>query len=252
VTVFLLHDVYRDRPAESGFGGALADSYKVPASRFSALLDAITTGSALAAASITFDDGGVSFAGVAADALEARGWRGYVFMCTGCIGRRGFLDKGQLRDLDARGHIIGSHSATHPTRFSACSWTQMVSEWQDSRHALEDLLGHEVRVASLPGGYLSRQAAAAAATAGLRRLFTSEPVRRRRVVDGCELVGRVAVRPGDRIAEIRALAGGARAPLARRWIVWNAKKVVKPILGAAYVRLGERIARHSQRDAHAS
>jgi peptidoglycan/xylan/chitin deacetylase (PgdA/CDA1 family) len=243
MTVFLLHDVYRADPSESGYRGALADRYKLGLPEFTGVLDAISRGTALRAAAITVDDGGVSFATVIADALEAKGWRGHAFACTGQIGRRGFLNSRDIRDLDVRGHLIGSHSATHPTRFSACSWAQMLAEWRDSRHELEDVLGHAVHTASLPGGYLSRRVAAAAAEAGLRTLYTSEPVRRRRLVDGCELIGRVTVRPGVSLAELTALAAGARWPLARRRAVWSAKKMVKPLLGAAYPRLGELLVR---------
>lgn len=250
----LLHDVYVDDPAESGFTDALAHRYKLRYDECDRLLAAIdherppvavvasAAGVLNPAVALTVDDGGRSFLTVLADRLEARGWRGHAFMTTGMMGRPGFLTAADLRELDRRGHVVGTHSATHPQRFSACSWDQMVSEWTDSRAALEDVLGHAVEVGSLPGGYLSRRVAQAAAHAGLRVLFTSEPVTTPWTVDGCLLVGRFTVRPGQSPAALAALAAGSRGPWLRQRVVWTAKKLVKPLLGSAYPRFGAWIA----------
>ena len=73
----------------------------------------------------TFDDGGVSYYTVVADRLEAQGWRGHCFVSTDFIGQRGFLTAAQIRELDARGHVIGSHSASHPARFSTLTAASM-------------------------------------------------------------------------------------------------------------------------------
>lgn len=246
----LLHDVYTASPAESGFADALAHRYKLRADEFDRLLAALDgerPGIALVASAggtlhtglaVTVDDGGRSYATIVADRLEARGWRGHAFVTTGMIGAAGFLTAADLRDLDRRGHVVGTHSATHPQRFSACSWDRMVAEWADSRAALEDVLGRRVEVGSLPGGYLSRRVAQAAASAGLRVLFTSEPVVRPWSVDGCVLLGRFTVRPGQSPAALAAIAAGSRAPWLRQRVWWAAKKLVKPVLGSAYPRLG--------------
>jgi peptidoglycan/xylan/chitin deacetylase (PgdA/CDA1 family) len=246
----LFHDVYATDPSESGFNGPVANRYKVSRPAFLAALDALksagiqmgtVTRAGLPARDrvlFTVDDGGVSFATEIADALEARGWRGHCFVTTGAIGSTGFLSASDIRDLDRRGHAIGSHSATHPTRFSACSAAAMHREWAESRAALEDLLGHEVRLASLPGGYLSLRAAEMASCAGLRTLFTSEPVRQPWIVDRCTLIGRFTVRADSPPSSLVGLATGRRGPCGRQWLSWNAKKAVKPIFGSAYPRLG--------------
>jgi hypothetical protein len=250
----LLHDVYVSDPAESGFTDPLACRYKLRDDECDRLLAAIDSGrppvAVVASAAgvrtpavaLTVDDGGRSFATWLADRLEARGWRGHAFMTTSRIGRRGFLTAADLRDLDRRGHVIGTHSVTHPSRFSACAWEQMVSEWTDSRSALEDVLGHAVEVGSLPGGYLSRRVARAAAHAGLRVLFTSEPVTTPWSVEGCLLVGRFTVRPGQSPRALAALAAGSRVPWLRQRALWTAKKLVKPLLGSSYPRVGAWIA----------
>jgi peptidoglycan/xylan/chitin deacetylase (PgdA/CDA1 family) len=250
----LFHDVYVDDPAESGFVSDAADRYKLRLPDFDAQLDrvgAVRADAPLAQPPlrsgahaerpwmITFDDGGVSYHSLIAERLEARGWRGHCFVTTGCIGRRGFLDNAQIRDLDARGHVIGSHSATHPTRFSACSYQEMVAEWRNSRQALEDVLGHAVRVASVPGGYFSPAVARSAQEAGLSVLFTSEPVTTIEHEPGFTLVGRFTIRRGD--ADDAAMRFVAPAPWARvaAWTSWNAKGVIKPLLGPSYSRVAD-------------
>lgn len=250
LTSLLLHDVYVTEPAESGFDDPLAHRYKIGRDEFDRLLEALdseqpavavvasASGTLSTGVAVTVDDGGRSYATLVADRLEARGWRGHAFVTTDMIGRPGFLTPADLRDLDRRGHVIGTHSATHPQRFSACPWDRMVREWTDSRAALEDVLGRHVEVGSLPGGYLSRRVARAAAHAGLRVLFTSEPVSKPWSVDGCVLMGRFTVRPGESPAALAALAAGSRAPWRRQRLMWTAKKLVKPVLGSAYPRLG--------------
>jgi peptidoglycan/xylan/chitin deacetylase (PgdA/CDA1 family) len=272
----LFHDVYVADPADSGFVSDAANRYKLSVADFDAQLDAVARvrndapllvdghggsgargdgssqrsprgegrgGSALAQHPwlVTFDDGGVSYHTLIADRLEARGWRGHCFVSTDFIGRQGFLDAAQIRDLDARGHVIGSHSASHPARFSACAFPHMVREWADSRLRLEDLLGHGVHVASVPGGYFSDVVAQAAREAGLTALFTSEPVTSIDVDAGLTLIGRFTIRDGDAPdAAMRFLTPAAWARSAA-WLSWNAKGLVKPLLGPAYSRVADRV-----------
>ncbi len=73
-------------------------------------------------------------------------------MTTGCIGQPGFLTADQIRELDRRGHCIGSHSCSHPRRMSRLPWEQLVLEWKVSVQCLEELVRHSVTAASVPGG----------------------------------------------------------------------------------------------------
>ena len=259
----LFHDVYTTDPSESGFVSDAANRYKLSVADFDAQLEQIahlrsdppvgSAGRVLFSGpaptdgskpqdppyAITFDDGGVSYHTLIADRLEARGWRGHCFVSTDFIGQRGFLDASQIRDLDARGHVIGSHSASHPARFSALPFDRMVGEWRDSRRLLEDLLGHRVPVGSVPGGYFSATVARAAREAGLTELFTSEPVTTIEQRAGLTLIGRFTIRSGD--APDAAMRLLAREPWARSiaWANWNAKALVKPLLGPAYSRVAD-------------
>ena len=255
----LFHDVCERHADESGFASEAANRYKLICADFDAqlagvgevrsdaplLATAITRLDDEAAPAgrvpflITVDDGGVSYSTSIAERLERRGWRGHCFVSTDYIGRRGFLDREQIRELAARGHVIGSHSASHPTRFNALPFDQMVAEWSRSRLVLEDLLGCRVDVASVPGGFYSPTVARAAHDAGIRVLFTSEPVTRVASQDGCVIVGRFTLRRGDPRDRAQRLVSAPGWTRSLEWATWNAKGLVKPLLGPSYIRVAD-------------
>lgn len=251
VLSLLFHDVYAHDPSESGFSGAGADRYKLTVQEFEVqlaglarirddkpiLLPQLPPDHGRKPFAITVDDGGISFYTTTAERLETLGWRGHCFITTSCIGRQGFLNIPQIRDLHRRGHIIGTHSVSHPSRFSACSWGEMVREWAESRQALADIVGEDITVASVPGGDYSRSVAAAAREAGISVLFTSEPEMRVRTIKGCRVMGRFTVRRGRRADFAARLAMLESTVRLREWGIWNTKKVLKAFLGGAYVRL---------------
>lgn len=179
----------------------------------------------------TFDDGGVGGIEHAAPLLEEHGWRGLFFITTDWIGRPGFLDEPQLRELSARGHVIGSHSCSHPARMSACTDGLLRREWRDSCARLAEVLGAPVTTASVPGGYFSERVADAAREAGIRILFTSEPRRTVQYRGDLALVGRLSIMQGDPPVLARELAAGALTPVLRQAAVWEIKKVIKRIGG---------------------
>jgi len=251
----LFHDVYVREPGESGFNSPAADRYKLSLGEFESQLrgvaasraDAPALGTDLIAEHtggasrflVTVDDGGVSYFTIVADRLEALGWRGHCFVTTDCIGRKGFLTPNQIRELDARGHVIGSHSASHPARFSTCPPDDMWREWRRSRDVLEDVLGHPVAVASVPGGYFSRAVARSASQAGIRLLFTSEPTAR--IVDHgrCVVAGRFTVRAGARADFSARVVSSSATVCLGAWASWNLKKLAKPVLGSSYGRVAD-------------
>ena len=256
----LFHDVYVASPRESGFASSAADRYKLSLRDFEAQLAGVVRVRAEAPAVvgtdfvtgglkasgykdipylITVDDGGVSYYTLVADRLEAPGWRGHCFISTDAIGTAGFLSVPQIRDLDRRGHVIGSHSVSHPARFSACGAERMREEWSRSRKVLEDLLGHEVSVASVPGGYYSPLVAETARDAGLRVLFTSEPTIVSREQSGLLVIGRFTLRHSHSSDMARQLLQRAPWTRYREWASWNAKSVIKSLLGPTYARAAD-------------
>jgi peptidoglycan/xylan/chitin deacetylase (PgdA/CDA1 family) len=185
---------------------------------------------------LTFDDGKAGCYRCAVPELEIRNWRGYFFIITDCIGRQGFLGRAHILDLHRRGHIVGSHSVTHPERMSHIRWDQLVKEWTESCAVLSDITGKPVTVASVPGGYTSRRVCRAAAASGIRVLFTSEPTISVATIDGCLVLGRYSIRRGTSPSASGALASGARLPRYQESAFWLAKKVVKQFGGEWYIR----------------
>jgi peptidoglycan/xylan/chitin deacetylase (PgdA/CDA1 family) len=250
---FAFHDVVEDgRDDASGFPGRPAARYKLTWPDFERHLSAIAgTGGpppsrvhangngarpARVPVLLTFDDGGASALPIA-EALARRGWQGHFLVPLDYVGRPGFLAADGIRAVRDLGHVVGSHSCSHPGRMSACSDAELLDEWRRSRDALEEIVGEPVDIASVPGGYFSRRVAAAAAAAGIRVLFTSEPKVSASQVDGCLVLGRFRIIRTTAPETSAGLASGGVAPRVRQFAAWNAKKAVKAATGPAYGRL---------------
>jgi peptidoglycan/xylan/chitin deacetylase (PgdA/CDA1 family) len=259
----LYHDIVPEKQFElSGFQSPDADIYKLEQAEFRRHLETIcrattrTAGNAQEGPTaggmrllLTFDDGGVSALLYTAAMLEEFGFAGHFFITTERIGSRGFLDEAQIRALRGHGHIIGSHSCSHPPSMSHCAREQLDREWRESVRTLEDILGESVTVASVPGGYYSRAVAEAAARAGVRTLFNSEPVTSAHVVDGCTVWGRFSVQQGVSKRWVSAVVSGRTFPRLQRYLFWNGKKLLKIAGGSVWLSMRKRVlARQVSRD----
>lgn len=123
---------------------------------------------------LTFDDGGVSCAETVAPLLDEFGMRGHFFVITGRLGEEGYVSRKQVRDLASTGHHIGSHTVTH-ANLRELSSTERRQELQESKQALENLLGKNCGCVSIPGGFADRAVIADAFDAGYEYVFVSEP-----------------------------------------------------------------------------
>lgn len=207
VAGLMYHEV-TDDPTASGFQRPAARAYTHSPAAFGAQLDAIAATALRPSLAttvdlrqpghhlfLTFDDGGRSALHVA-DALDRRGWKAHFFIVTERIGERTFLRGPDLRALRAAGHVVGSHSHTHPDIMSDLPRERLAAEWNLSRTVLEAHLGEACTAASVPGGDLSPAVAESAAAAGFRYLFTSEPTPRPERAGDLWLVGRVCLKRG--------------------------------------------------------
>jgi peptidoglycan/xylan/chitin deacetylase (PgdA/CDA1 family) len=245
LATFLFHDVTND-VTDSGFQRDSALAYKHPTRLFAEYLECIAaagrspervTDLVLPGIGrhllLTFDDGGRSALHVS-DELLRRGWRAHFFIITGRIGHRTFLDAAGVRTLQAAGHVVGSHSHTHPNIFRDLTPAQMDEEWRVSCDRLAQLLGEPCRVASVPCGDLSATVMRSADRAGLGWLFTSDPTRTPRRVGNCWIVGRACPKRDTPSSEVRRLAefrGWRRALALRRTNV-----LARMLLAPAYRR----------------
>jgi peptidoglycan/xylan/chitin deacetylase (PgdA/CDA1 family) len=189
---------------------------------------------------VTFDDGLDSVL-PAAETLDSQGWRAHFFIVSEWIGKPGFLSPGHLIDLRNRGHIIGSHSLSHPDPMSGLSYPRLLEQWQSSSEELGSILGERIRVAAVPGGGYSSMVAAAASEAGIDFLFTSEPTSHIHRVDGCTVIGRYAIRNSTEARVAAALATGDPFACSAQWAGWNTRTVAKKVLGIAYYRVRTRL-----------
>jgi peptidoglycan/xylan/chitin deacetylase (PgdA/CDA1 family) len=241
----MYHDVVENgNYPGSGFPGKGADLYKLDRQEFARHLEAIRP-VASPGLHLTFDDGGVSSQTIIAGMLEQYGWHGYFFVTTDWIGRPGFLNEDQIRELDLRGHTIGSHSCSHPTRMSHIAPAKLLTEWRGSITRLEAIVGHPVKVASIPGGYYARSVAETAAQSGIETLFTSEPTTAVHVVNGCKLLGRYVILRGMGPEWSGGFAAGKLRPRVHQALLWNAKRVAKMAGGELYLRAREAILRRA-------
>lgn len=258
----MYHDIVEPHEHErSGFAGADAALYKLSPSQFAQHLRALaevvqahpdaTPRTVFQpvnhrALFLTFDDGGVSAITQIADALEAHGWRGHFFVTAGWIGKAGFLNQEQIQSLHQRGHIIGSHSYSHPLRMATLSVDELQLEWRTSVARLSEIIGAQINVASIPGGQYARKIAIAAATTGITTLFTSEPVTSCHEVEGCRVYGRFTIRRTTTASVAAALASGKIVPRFQQWIGWNVRKAAKTLGGAQYLKIRQRLLSQSE------
>ena len=245
---FGYHEATND-PASAGFQRPGALPYKHTRDAFTRDLEAIAAGPCPPErvtdvdlsipgrhVFLTFDDGGKSAAWIA-DALAARGWKGHFFIVTGLVGTRTFLTAQEIRYLRECGHVVGSHSNTHPDIFREQPFDRMVEEWRISRDRLAQLMGEPCVTASVPGGDSSPLVFKSADVAGLSYLFTSEPVLQPQRVGACWILGRYmpkAWTPAARIGELAAFRGWRSALLVRR--LKGAARRAFPALYRQYVR----------------
>ncbi len=250
VLTFLYHEV-TDDPANTGFQRKQALPYKHKVEEFEKNIDIIVGNSDLITTTndlgklngkkrvtlISFDDGGKS-AMLSAEYLERHNLRGHFFITTELIGDKYFLREDEILELHRRGHVIGSHSHSHPNVFSSLSFEEMLEEWSKSKRILEDLLDGPVTTCSIPGGDANKNAYRAALQCGYEVIFDSEPTTKPRKIGNSLILGRVCPKRGTSYNEIEALSQfrGIR----KQYLVRAMKKTIKFVLYPLYSRIYNR------------
>ena len=261
ITSLLYHDVIENGNfRESGFNGSGPDSYKLDLPDFKSHLEVSAPKLSGQAARfnefvkagrvdaevlrlITFDDGGVSFLTRIAPLLENYQATGLFFIATGFLDTDGFLTKAQVKELHNRGHIIGSHSHSHPKIISNLSYKELLTEWKTSKDMLGDIVGEEILTASVPGGFYSGQVAQSAEEAGFKVLFTSEPTNKVEMVGRCYVAGRYSIKQNDPPSKAAKIVNHDLFFFAKEFLYWNLKKLLKNSLGNNYLKLREKLLR---------
>ena len=168
--------------------------------------------------------------------LARRSWRGHFFIATDLIGRPGYLDWDGVRAVAGMGHVIGSHSCSHPDRMAACSWDQLMDEWTGSAAVLAEELGAPVTTRQRAGrALLARAWAARPRRPGYTTLFNSLPTQRLRLDRRLPPDRPVRdPRATPTAGEAAAAAAGRPLPWARQRAAWRLRGAAKTVAGPRY------------------
>ena len=180
---------------------------------------------------LTFDDGGKSAMHIA-DLLEKYNWLGHFFITTSKIDSSTFLKKVDINELFKRGHIIGSHSHSHPTPFSRLSVKEMTKEWLTSISILENIVGSKITCGSIPGGDMNKNTIESAKISNVKYLFTSEPINRIWVENEIILFGRICPKAGTKISKVKNFANNKG--FIKEIIIRKIKNTLRVLLGPMY------------------
>lgn len=187
----MYHDVLNGLYPKSGFQKVGALQYAIESRTLDAHLE---FAKGVENVLFSFDDGGSSFYNVIAPMLEHYKRKGIFYIATSYIGTEFFMAENQIKELDQRGHIIASHSHSHPKKISDLSKDECLKEWTTSKNILEKIVGHEVTVASVPGGAVSDMVIDCMIEAGYKIIYTSEPTTFVTEKNGAKIYGRFGVK----------------------------------------------------------
>jgi peptidoglycan/xylan/chitin deacetylase (PgdA/CDA1 family) len=236
----MFHDVVSDTYPHSGFQTIGSKQYTLSAAEFEALVKGAESLSM--DVTFTFDDGGSSFYTIIAPILERYHRKGVFFITTARIGTPGFLSTDQIVELHKRGHIVASHSHTHPANIGHLPLDIMRDEWQTSKQILEGIIKSPVTTASLPGGSVSNMVLKVMAELGYTDIYTSAPLLKAKKMYHSNIMGRYTIYRASTIDDVRKIVDN-------NWYRWQlgAKyrclNIVKRMLGSKYIIVKDAILR---------
>lgn len=234
--VLMYHDIVTADDMTSGFQNESAFQYKVDETVFEEQVKALKGENVV----FSFDDGGVSFYTKAAPILEKYGFKGVFFISTGYIGTPGFLSEDQIKELAKGGHIIGSHTHTHPTDLSKLSTEEVVEEWKKSYSILRGLTGKTDIVASIPNGNTSKQGLQLAFNCGYTEIYTSQPTTKVKCKDNYRLIGRYVIHNNMTVQNVVNIVA-SKGTQVKLSIKWNMLNIIKKVMGPSYKRIKSKI-----------
>jgi peptidoglycan/xylan/chitin deacetylase (PgdA/CDA1 family) len=106
------------------------------------------------------------------------GFIAYFFILASKVGRPGYMDWQQIKELSDYGMIIGSHGMTHRI-MTELSEEELNQEIVDSKKILEENLKQTINYFSIPRGFYDKRIINKAKQAGYQAVFTSNVCERR-------------------------------------------------------------------------
>lgn len=227
----MYHDVYKTSVKESGFQTDGANHYKVSEASFERQMVQFKE----LPVTLTFDDGGVSFYTIIAPILDKYGFHGRFYIATDRIGTEGFMTEEQIRDLHQKGHVIGSHSSSHPSDFRELSLEARKIEWGKSVQRLSEIIGEPIKEVSIPNGFLQEEDLPIFKSLGIATIYTSK-LGENRQCDGMDIVGRIGIdnsMSAQRIVKI--ISGGFTYKV--MLVKQKGLSILKAVLGNQYIKM---------------
>lgn len=179
---------------------------------------------------LTFDDTLVHHYAEAAPILRERGLKAVFALTAAEVDAPGGLSWRHARELADQGHEIASHGTTH-TAMGGLSPEKIRVELLDSKRIIEDRLGREVRLVTLPGGSARAAVFDIAREAGYAAVMTSRPGVNAWRDDLFEF-RRFAVRRGYAPERVAALARGRVLAVTREKARYATLRAVKALAGS--------------------
>ncbi len=147
---------------------------------------------------LTFDDGYKDLYTTAYPVLRAHGFKAVAYVVLGFLGAPNNVNGDQVREMDAHGIQIGSHTVSHAD-LTKTNGGELEHQVRDARAGLEALLGHPVLDFCYPAGRYDGRVVAAVQSAGYDTATTTN--------------SGVAHNLGDRYTWTRVrVSGGERLP----------------------------------------
>jgi peptidoglycan/xylan/chitin deacetylase (PgdA/CDA1 family) len=179
---------------------------------------------------ITFDDGYIDNYALAFPALRRRQLKAAFFVIVSRIGQSGYMTWEHLREMQAHGMEIQSHTLTHP-HLETLPAEALRTELGDSRAILKNELKTPVDFISFPNGSYNETVIRAAAEAGYAGSCTSDfGYFNRSTLSYC--IPRIAMRRNQRLADFRKIVSRDRAYLARQGLAAGIRRTAAQALGA--------------------
>jgi len=119
----------------------------------------------------TFDDGKKGSL-IAAKMLKKYNMQGIFFIITNKISEPGYIDIKEINEIHRMGHIIGSHSHTHPN-FKKISDDEVTFELFRSKEILDNLISQKVTKFAFPGGQRKTHHSKIALELGYTEIYNS-------------------------------------------------------------------------------
>ncbi|MDP3791839.1 MAG: polysaccharide deacetylase family protein [Candidatus Omnitrophota bacterium] len=122
---------------------------------------------------LTFDDGDITNYTKALPILKEFGMRASFFIIGEWVGKNGYMDWSQIKNLQDNGMTIGAHGMTHRI-LTELNDDELSYELMESKRLLEEHLDCSIATLSIPRGFYNKRVMDKAKEIGYDTIFTSD------------------------------------------------------------------------------